>query len=92
MDRRGTSYVQDPHHFFQKHKGLHYEFLDEPIVVGSGIVQYPFTKQFKNEDGNSIVWKSIDVVKPRNEVERLCFGSNGKVEKVLVVKAGAPFD
>lgn len=78
--------------FFQKHVGLHHELLDEPVVVGSGIVQYPFTKQFKNEDGEEIVWKSIDMAKPRNKVERVYFDGDGKIDKVSVVEADAPLD
>lgn len=77
--------------FFAKHEGLHHELLAEPSVVGPGVVQYPFTKQWTSE-GEGNVWKSIDPAKPRNKVERLRFGVTGKLERVSVVEADAPLE
>eukprot|EP00571_Detonula_confervacea_P012147 CAMPEP_0172311082 /NCGR_PEP_ID=MMETSP1058-20130122/13673_1 /TAXON_ID=83371 /ORGANISM="Detonula confervacea, Strain CCMP 353" /LENGTH=155 /DNA_ID=CAMNT_0013024141 /DNA_START=137 /DNA_END=604 /DNA_ORIENTATION=- len=84
--------------FFQSHEGLHHELLDEPSVVGLDVVQYPFIKRWRStvgEDGSTgedKVWKSIDMEKPRNKVERLSFGRDGKLEKVSVVGAEDPMD
>lgn len=75
--------------FFEKHEGLYHELIDEPSVVSSNIVQYPFTKQWR-VDGEDKVWKSIDTSKPRDKVERLYFDNNGKLEKVTVVEKDAP--
>ena len=90
------AYVLDLYLFFESHEGLQHELLDEPSVVGSGIVQYPFTKRWRSNkedvDGGDEVWKSIDPAKPRNKVERLCFDTEGKLEKVSVVEADAPLD
>ncbi|KAL7532950.1 hypothetical protein ACHAXR_006908 [Thalassiosira sp. AJA248-18] len=38
--------------FFQNHEGLHHELLDEPSVVGLGIVQYPFVKRWRVSSGS----------------------------------------
>jgi len=86
--------------FFESHGGLHHELLEEPSVVGSGVVQYPFIKRWKSSgeenqyDGgdNIMVWKSIDPTKPRNKVERLCFDAESKLVKVSVVEADASLD
>lgn len=86
--------------FFKKHAELHHELLDEPSVIrqstsdgssSSNTVQYPFVKRW-NDGEEDQVWKSIDPVKPRNKVERLCFDVEGKLEKVSVVEADAPLD
>lgn len=83
--------------FFQSHEGLHHELLERPRVVGAGTVQYPFIKRWRSISeehpaGRDVVWKSIDSVKPRNKVERLCFDAEGKLEKVAVVEADAPLE
>ena len=76
--------------FFEKHRNLYHELMDEPSVVGPGVVQYPFVKQWKDEDGKEKVWKSIDADKPRNKVERLGFDNEGQLIKVSVVEVDAP--
>jgi len=75
--------------FFEKHEGLHHDFIDEPSIVSSNVVQYPFTKQWR-VDGEDKVWKSIDTSKPRDKVERLYFDDKGKLQKVTVVEKDAP--
>mmetsp|Transcript_458 Transcript_458/g.573 ORF Transcript_458/g.573 Transcript_458/m.573 type:complete len:200 (+) Transcript_458:43-642(+) len=77
--------------FFESHQGLCHELMEEPTVVGPGIVQYPFIKKWRSEEeGDEKVWKSIDPEKPRKKVERLGFNSEGKLEKVSVVEADSP--
>ena len=76
--------------FFEKHRNLYHELMDEPSVVGPGVAQYPFVKQWKDEDGKEKVWKSIDADKPRNKVERLGFDNEGQLIKVSVVEVDAP--
>lgn len=76
--------------FFEKHQNLHHELMDEPSVVGPGVVQYPFVKQWTDEDGSEQVWRSVDADKPRNKVERLGFDNEGQLIKVSVVEADVP--
>jgi len=79
--------------FFEKHPTLYHELMEEPTVVGLGVVQYPFVKQWRDETtGKHKVWKSIDADKPRNKVERLLFDRNGQLEKVSVVEAEEPLE
>ena len=73
--------------FFENHKNLHHELMSDPSVVGPGVVQYPFVKQWTDEDGKEKVWKSIDADKPRNKVERLGLDNEGQLIKVSVVEA-----
>lgn len=76
--------------FFAKFEGLNHELLAEPTKVGPATVQYPFTKSWRNEDGEVQSWSSIDPKKPRNKVERLDFSDSGMLERVAVVDASAP--
>lgn len=77
--------------FFKKHEGLQHELMEDPSVVGEGVVQYPFVKRWNDKD-EALIWKSIDAAKPRNKVERLWFDGEGKLEKVSVVEVDAPLD
>lgn len=77
--------------FFAKHTNLYHELMAEPTVVAPGVVQYPFIKQWKDENGIEQVWKSIDA-KPRNKVERLGFDEESKLVKVSVVEADEPLE
>ena len=65
--------------------------MAEPTVVAPGVVQYPFIKKWKDENGIEQVWKSIDA-KPRNKVERLRFDEESKLVKVSVVEADEPLE
>jgi hypothetical protein len=64
--------------------------MEEPSVIGPGVVQYPFVKRWTDENGEHKVWKSIDAEKPRNKVERLLFDDEGQIAKVSVVEAETP--
>mmetsp|Transcript_19067 Transcript_19067/g.31614 ORF Transcript_19067/g.31614 Transcript_19067/m.31614 type:complete len:203 (-) Transcript_19067:97-705(-) len=78
--------------FFEKHQSLNHELMEEPSVVGPGVVQYPFVKRWNDENGEHKVWKSIDPEKPRNKVERLGFDDKGRLAKVSVVESEAPLE
>ena len=78
--------------FFDKHDGLQHEIIDnddnEPtttIDTESRMVQYPFTKTWKDENGEWNTWKSVDPAKPRKKVERLEFDEEGMLLRVSIV-------
>lgn len=83
--------------FFEKHNGLQHDLLDEPTTIISStdntksapsprmVVQYPFTKTWKDENGEWNTWKSVDPTKPRNKVEQLEFDDDGMLLRLSVV-------